>query len=139
MKEKKIALKICEKKLFARTSKTYAPPRSLMDAALWKGEQGKPFPIDQDTWQGGIPSTSDFKSHLHDNLDAIEKSDSGFVIGSIDTSWHQIAVTEDMILLAPTLAKLHAELDLACSFPNRASQLTPLNYQWSQEAFQHLK
>ena len=111
----------------------------MTTAVLWKGEQGKPFPIDQGTWQGGIPSTSDFKSHLHDNLDAIEKSDSGFVIGSIDTSWHQIAVTEDMILLAPTLAKLHAELDLACSFPNRASQLTPLNHQWSQEAFQHLK
>jgi endonuclease/exonuclease/phosphatase family metal-dependent hydrolase len=91
--------------------------QDMSTSVTWQGNQGAPFPIRQGTRQGGISSTSDFKSHLRDLLCSLETSSAGCSVGSIPSGF--IAVADDMILLADDLEQLRGQLNLFGFFANR--------------------
>jgi len=89
----------------------------LTSKVKWNGHLSQPFPILQGVRQGGILSTSLYKTYLNDLLCTLERNRLGTCIGTTFVGCPTVA--DDIALVASSETDLQLMLNLTNSFANR--------------------
>jgi len=89
---------------------------NMTSKVKWEGTLSEKFNINQGTRQGGLCSTDDYLTYLHDGIELLNHSSLGFHIGS--TSIAAPTCADDMIILSSQQHELQILLSLITSYAN---------------------
>ena len=84
---------------------------NMRSTVKWDGSLSAPFEINQGVKQGGIPSTTDYKTYIDPLIRQISNSCLGLKINDVDCSAPTVA--DDILLLADSAVALQAMLSMA--------------------------
>ena len=90
---------------------------NMQSCVKWDGDRSQPFRVTQGVKQGGIPSTTDYKTYIDPLLHHLQESSLGLRIGSVYCGAPTVA--DDVLLMSRCPIQLQTMLHVANDYADR--------------------